>query len=210
LVATRRQLDDLERLSSQSPSAVRLPSAVKYTRDHARSLSTSTATQAQAQTHISTARSVDVSALVAIARGDFFNTLGAADTVPDPIVLERPRLTTQSFDASLFNDTMDRIVRLGGPSSTYHTALLEASARKAPYPSGPAPMRDDMPPPVTMDDIHALYRPLQLPVYSQATPTNGAAAKKPPTHTQTQPSATMSYYGDFVVKASPTTRQYQR
>jgi hypothetical protein len=188
---------------------VRLPSAVKYNRDHARSLSTSTATQAQ--THISTARSVDVSALVAIARGDFFNTVGAADAVPDPIVLERPRLT-QSFDASLFNDTMDRIVRLGGPSSTYHTALLEASARKAAYPSGPAPapMRDDMPPPVTMDDIHALYRPLQLPVYSQATPTKGAAAKKPPTHTQTQPSATMSYYGDFVVKASPTMRQYQR
>ena len=106
------------------------------------------------------------------------------------------------FDVSSFNETMERIVQFGNVPSSYHHHLLNASTSKQVSSSSS----------VTTDQLAAIYRPLQLPAFSLATPSKskshynnnkeylrnstGSISNQP------TPSGTMSYYSQYVPTSS--------
>ena len=105
------------------------------------------------------------------------------------------------FDASSFNETMDRIVQLGAPSSSYHKHLLDASASKQPHRSVPSSSSS-----VTSDQLASIYKPLQLPAFSLATPNKSKSHHNNKEYLRNStgsinhhstPLGTMSYYSQY-------------
>lgn len=188
LHATRRQLDGLSLLSAAThshSSAIHISTATKQAaRDSARAAAAGAIATAS---HLSTARSADVSALSAIARGDYFRSSMDADAGSNRAGDYRRRHmqlhqeqhgTSRSFDASVFNDTMDRITQLGGPSSAYHHHLtsVSTSARK----ESNAPVSTQaFASFISQDEMAGIYKPLQLPSFGLAptTPSNFNAGR---------------------------------